>query len=147
MYDAPLHTKKHSTSWRFDLVSPWRLDHPRGSRQDTHGTLGPLRRKAVGGSTALHGDTTQGCQSTVVSAQDSKIFQDPDSPSSFGSAHVSHQAFIPLSCKKPSRDSRMQRNTREDMSIPGSVFDCQLARRVPGELHNNSRNLATSSGI
>ena len=33
------------------------------------------------------------------------------------------------------------------MSIPGSVFDCQAARRVPEELHNESRNLVTSSGI
>ena len=33
VYDAPPHTNKHSTSWRFDLVSPWRLDHPSGSRQ------------------------------------------------------------------------------------------------------------------
>ena len=46
------HTNKHSTNWRFDLVSPWRLDHPSGSGQDTHGILGPLRRKAVGGSTS-----------------------------------------------------------------------------------------------
>ena len=43
VHDAPLHTNKHGTSWRFDLVSPWRLDHPSGSRQDTYGTLGPLR--------------------------------------------------------------------------------------------------------
>ena len=47
-YDAPLHTNKHGTSWRFDLASSWRLDTPSGSWQDTHGTLGPLRRKAVG---------------------------------------------------------------------------------------------------
>ena len=33
------------------------------------------------------------------------------------------------------------------MSIPGSVFDCQPARRVPEELHNDSRNLDTPSGI
>ena len=74
--------------------------------------------------------------------EDSKMFQDPDSPSSFGSAHVSHQALIPLSSKKPSRESRMQQNTREDMIIPGSVFDCQPARRVPEELNNDSINLA-----
>ena len=43
--------------------------------------------------------------------EDSKIFQAPDSPSSFGSAHVAHQALIPSSSKKPSRESRMQRNT------------------------------------
>ena len=61
-------------------------------------------------------------------------------PSSFGSAHVSHQALIPSSSKKHSRESRMQRNTREDISIPGN-------RRVLEELHNDSRNLAASSGI
>ena len=77
----------------------------------------------------------------------SKIFQDPDSPSSFGSAHVSHQALITRSSRKPSRESRTHRNTRENMSIPGNVFDRQPARRVPEELHNDSRNLATSSGI
>ena len=79
--------------------------------------------------------------------EDSKIFQDPDSPSSFGSAHVSHQALIPSSSKNPSREYRMQRNTREDPSIPGSVFDCQPARRVPEESYNDSRNLAASSGF
>ena len=46
-------------------------------------------------------------------------FKDSDSPSSSGSAHVSHQALLPSSFKKPGRESRMQRNTREDMSIPG----------------------------
>ena len=79
--------------------------------------------------------------------EDSKIFQDPDLRSSFGSAHVSHQALVTSSSKKPSRDSRMQRNTREAMSIPGNVFDCQSARRVPEELHDDSRNLATPLGI
>ena len=79
--------------------------------------------------------------------EDSKIFQDPDSPSSFGSAHVSHQVLIPSSSKKPSRESRMQRNTREDMSIPGNVSDCQPARRVPEELCTDSRSLEASSEI
>ena len=79
--------------------------------------------------------------------EDSKISQDPDSPSSFGSAHVSQQALTPSSSKKPSRESRMQRNTREDMSIPGSVFDCQPARRVLAEFHDVLRKLAASSGI
>ena len=41
----------------------------------------------------------------------------------------------------------MQQNTREDLSIPGNVFDCQPARRVPEELHDDSRNLATPSVI
>ena len=34
-----------------------------------------------------------------------------------------------------------------DISILGNVFDCQAAPRVPQESHNDSRNLATSSGI
>ena len=79
--------------------------------------------------------------------EDSKIFQDPDSPSSFGSAHVSHQALFPSSSKKLGREPRMQRNTRENISFPGSVFDCQPARRVPEESYNDSRNLAASSEI
>ena len=33
------------------------------------------------------------------------------------------------------------------MSVPGSVFDCRPARRVPEESYNDSRNLAASSGI
>ena len=33
------------------------------------------------------------------------------------------------------------------MSIPGNVFDRQHARRDPDEVHDDSRNLATSSGI
>ena len=28
--------------WRFGLVSPWRLDHTRGSRQDIHSTRVPI---------------------------------------------------------------------------------------------------------
>ena len=45
-----------------------------------------------------------------------------------------------------SRDVGM-RNTRENMIIPGSVFDCQHARRDAEELHNDSRNLAISLAI
>ena len=79
--------------------------------------------------------------------EDSNIFQDPDSPSSFGSAHFSHQALITPSSRKPCRESRLQRDTRRDKHIPGNVFDRQSARRVPEELHDDSRNLAASSGI
>ena len=67
-------------------------------------------------------------------------------PSSFGSAHVSHQALILSSTKKHSRESRMQRSTRENMSILGYVVDRQHAQRNSDELHNDSR-LAASSGI
>ena len=48
--------------------------------------------------------------------EDSKIFQDPDSPRSFGSAHVSHQPLIPSSSLKPSRETRMQRTFLGDTS-------------------------------
>ena len=41
----------------------------------------------------------------------------------------------------------MPGNSRENMSIPGNVSDRQHARRDPDELHNDSRNLATPSGI
>ena len=79
--------------------------------------------------------------------EDSNIFQDPDSPNSSGSAYVSHQAHTPSSSKKPCRDSRLQRNTREETSIPDNVFDRQTARREPEELFNDSNNLATPPGI
>ena len=78
--------------------------------------------------------------------EDSKIFQDPESPSSSGSAHVPHQARIASSSRKSRRGSRMPRNTREDMGIRGNVFDFQLLRRIPDELHNNSRNLVRVLG-
>ena len=43
-------TSQHATrdpttqqqGWRFGLVSPWRLDHTRGSRQDIHSTRVPI---------------------------------------------------------------------------------------------------------
>ena len=74
-------------------------------------------------------DQVRKLQDRLEFIEDSNIFHDPDSPSAFGSAHVSHQALITPSSRKPSRESRMQRNTREDTSIPGSVFDCQPARQ------------------
>ena len=92
-------------------------------------------------------DQIQKSQDRMEFIEDSKIFQDLDSPSSFGSAHVAHQALIPSSSKWPSREVGMPRNTREDMSIPGSVYDCQPARQVREESYNDSRNLAASSGI
>ena len=92
-------------------------------------------------------DQVRNLQERLEFIEDSKIFQDPDSPSSFGSAHVSQQALITSSSRKPSRESRMQRSTPKDMSIHGNVFDCQPARRVPEELYNDSRTLATPSVI
>ena len=48
------HTKK---DWLFASGSFWTLVHTGGSRQDTPGTLVPLRRKAVGGPTTSHNTT------------------------------------------------------------------------------------------
>ena len=60
---------------------------------------------------------------------DSKIFYDPDWPSSHDSAHVPHQALITSNSTEPSRDIGLLRNTREDMSILGNFFDWQHAGR------------------
>ena len=43
---------------------------------------------------SLSRDQIQKLQDRMEFIEDSKIFQDPNSPSSFGSAHVSHQALI-----------------------------------------------------
>ena len=83
----------------------------------------------------------------LVYIEDSKTFYDLDSPSSYASACVPHQALITSSSRKPSRDIGMLRNTREDMNIPGNVFECQHARRDPDELHDDSRKLSTTSAI
>ena len=77
-------------------------------------------------------DQVRRSQERLEFIEDPRIFQDSD---------------ITSSSRKPSRESRMQRNTREGMNIPGNAFDCQPVRRDPDELHNTSKNLATSSGI
>ena len=92
-------------------------------------------------------DQVRRLQERLEFIEDSKIFNDPDSPSSSGSAHVSHQTFITSSSTEPSSETSMQRNTREDLSVLGDAFDCQPARRDPDDLHNDQRNLATSSGV
>ena len=45
-------------------------------------------------------DQVRKLQERLEFIEDSKIFQDPDSPSSFGSANVSHQALSPRVPKK-----------------------------------------------
>ena len=80
-------------------------------------------------------------------SEDSRVFYDPDSPSSHDSTYVPHQALTSSSSRKPSREVGMLRNTRENVSIPGNVFDCQYARRDHDGLHNDSRNLATPTGM
>ena len=61
--------------------------------------------------------------------------------------YVPHQALITSISRTPGREVGLLRNTQEDMSTRGDVFDCQRARRDPDELHNDSRNLAASSAI
>ena len=61
--------------------------------------------------------------------------------------YVPHHALITSSSRKPSREVGMPRNARENMSIPGNVFDRPHAQRYSDELHNYSRNLATILGI
>ena len=90
-------------------------------------------------------DQVRRLQERVEFIEESRIFQNPDSPSTSGSAYVPHHAHITSSSRKPCREPRMQRNTREDMSIPGNVFNCQPARRDPDELHKTSKNLAPES--
>ena len=53
--------------------------------------------------------------------------------------YVPHQALITSSPRMPSCEVEMLRNTREDLSIPGNVFDCQHTRRDPDDLCNDSR--------
>ena len=77
----------------------------------------------------------------LVYIEASKIFCDLDSSGSYDSTYVPHQALITSSSRMPSRESGMLRNTREDMSILGNVFDRQRARPDPDELYNDSRNL------
>ena len=61
--------------------------------------------------------------------------------------YVPHQALMTSSSRKPSSEVGMLRNTREDTSIPGNVFDRQHAQRDSDELHKYSRNLAISLAI
>ena len=79
--------------------------------------------------------------------KDEKEFHDPDPSSSSSRSHVPHQPLVTSSTRrKPSHESGVLRNAREDMSFPGGVFACQPARRQNlDEIRNNSTKLATSS--
>ena len=90
-------------------------------------------------------DQVRRLQERLEFIEDSRIVQDPDSPSSYGSTHISHQAHITSSSRKPNREPRTPRIARADVSISGDASDCQPARCDPDELHNNSNNVATSS--
>ena len=107
----------------------------------------PMEHDQESRTVSLLRDQVRKLQERLEYIEDTKIFQDPDPPSSFGSAHVPHQALIASSSRKLSREVGMLRNTREDMSIPGNVSDRQHAQRDSDELYNYSRHLATPSGI
>ena len=57
------HDHLHDTTtkgWRFGGSSPWMSHHPVVRGKDTHGTLGPVRGKAVGGpNKAPKGEVTR----------------------------------------------------------------------------------------
>ena len=77
----------------------------------------------------------------------SLFFHDPDLLSSYDSTYVPHQDLVSSSSRKPSTEIGMLRNTRDDRSILGNIFDGQHARRAPDESHNDSRTLATFLGV
>ena len=65
---------------------------------------------------------------------DARKFHDPDSGSSSGRSHVPNQPLITSSSRrKPSRDSGVPRDTRDDMSIQGNVIEDLPARVHPEE--------------
>ena len=98
----------------------------------------PMQHDQESRTVSLLRDQVRRLRGLLEFIEDSKIFYDPDSPSSYDSAYVLHQAPITSSAKKPSWEVGMPRNTREDMSIVGNVFDCQFARRD----HDESRMMS-----
>ena len=90
-------------------------------------------------------DQVRRLQERLECMKDSRTFQDPDSPSSYDSTHISHQARMASSSSKPSREPRTRRITRADMSFSGDVHDCKVARCDPDDIRNNSKNFVRSS--
>ena len=77
------------------------------------------------------------------SLSDVKDFHDLDATSSSGTSHVPQQSFTVSSFWKNSRrDSGLLRDTRNDMEIPGNVFESPLAREgQPSEFFENTGNV------
>ena len=71
-------------------------------------------------------DQVRKSQERLEFSEYANIFQDPDSPSSSGSAHVSHQALVTSSSRKTSRETRMQRNRRGNKSVLRNVLIVNL---------------------
>ena len=83
-------------------------------------------------------DWNNSLRSMIRNREQSLFFYDPDLPSSYDGFTFLIKLLLPRVQESPAAKSR------EHMSIPGNVFYCQHARRDPDELHNDSRNLATS---
>ena len=81
------------------------------------------------------------------SLSDARDFHDLDSWSSSSRSHVPNQPLITSSSKKkPSRDSGLLRDTRNELGIRGNVFEGIPAGEVDSsEFFEDSRNLASSS--
>ena len=92
-------------------------------------------------------DQIRTLQERLEFIEDSNIFQGPDSPSSFGSAHVPHQALITSSSFSLAANQECSKIHGRIGVSPEAFFDCQPARRAPEELHNDSKNLAISLQI
>ena len=76
--------------------------------------------------------------------KDVQELHDPDSGSSSGQSQVPNQhRIIASSRRKPSQDSGVPRNTRDDLSIRDNVFEDLLAQVHPKEFFENSKNLET----
>ena len=82
----------------------------------------PTQHDQESRTVSLLRDQVRRLQERLKHIEDSKIWYDPDSPSSYDSTHVPHQALITSSSRKPEREVGMQRNTRENLSIPGHIF-------------------------
>ena len=90
----------------------------------------PTQHDQESRTVSLLRDQVRRLQERLEDIEEAKIFCDPDSPTSYDSTHVPHQALVTSSSRKPSREVGMLRNTRENMSIPGNVFECQQRFRL-----------------
>ena len=106
-----------------------RLDRTRSNTPRNVGAQGPTQHDQESRTVSLLRDQVRRLQERLEYIEDSRIFYDPNSTSSYERTYVPHQALITSSSRMPSREVEMLRNTRENMSINGNVCDCQYVRR------------------
>ena len=75
-----------------------------------------------------------------------EIFQDPDSPISFGSAHVSHQASIPSSSKKAWPRFKNAAKYTRGYEYSRKRFWLSTCPTCLEEFHDDSRNFGNTIG-